>query len=430
MRPAAVRIATALAVLLALIAISACGSEEQSAAGRKQLDLRIGAILSRTGALSQFGESGQQAADLAVDEVRKAAAKAGARHKVTITYIDDRSQPGKETLDAAKKMADSGTGCMVGAWGSGVTERLMGQIAVPKKILLISPASTGDVISQHEDRGYLFRTVPPDRMQADALVQLLDDKLRGTQGKKVNVGALKSTYGENLTKDFEEAWRAKGGEIGATQTYALDEPTVSVQARALAAGKPDAWVFFDFKDTYSRLANDMLARKDSFSVKRTFGTDGLADARLATASPQASDGLRGVAIGAPKRGAPAEEFDKRYTARGPAKRQTYDAQAFDAVVLCYLSAVAAGSTAGADMKDKIREVSGPPGRKYTWLQLDQAVKALEAGHDIDYDGASGPIDLNSAGDPTAGVYDVYEFKKNKLRTGSEQIAVPERAGGI
>jgi hypothetical protein len=82
------------------------------------------------------------------------------------------------------------------------------------------------------------------------------------------------------------------------------------------------------------------------------------------------------------------------------------------------------------MKDKTREVSAPPGRKYTWLQLDQAVKALEAGQDIDYDGASGPIDLNDAGDPTAAVYDVYEFKRSKLRIGSQQIAVPERPGGI
>jgi branched-chain amino acid transport system substrate-binding protein len=81
------------------------------------------------------------------------------------------------------------------------------------------------------------------------------------------------------------------------------------------------------------------------------------------------------------------------------------------------------------MKDQMRAVSAPPGRKFNWLQLDLAVKALEAGQDIDYDGASGPIDLNDDGDPTAGVYDVYEFKDNKLQT-PEQIAVPERPGGI
>ena len=67
-------------------------------------------------------------------------------------------------------------------------------------------------------------------------------------------------------------------------------------------------------------------------------------------------------------------------------------------------------------------MSAPPGRKFTWLQLDQAVKALEAGQDIDYEGASGPIDMNDDGDPTAGVYDVYEFKGGNAAR--EQIAVP------
>ena len=424
------RIGTALAVLAAMVALSACGGSEESAAGPKVLDLKLGGLLPRTGVLSPFAASGQQAMDLAVDEVRKAAAKAGARHKVTITYADDQSLP-VEAIEAAKKMADQGTGCLVGAWGGAVTERLMTQVTTPRKILQISPAASGDAITDADDRGYLFRTVAPDRMQADALVQLLDDKLRGARGKKVNVGALESTYGKNLVEDFGDTWRAKGGEVGQTQTYRVDQPTFADEAKALAAGDPDAWVFFDFADTYARLATDLQARREAdFDVRKTFGTDSLASPRLANSSPQASEGLRGVAIGAPRQGPMAEEFDKRYKARGRAKRQTFDAQAFDAVVLCYLSAVAAGSTAGVDMKDKVREVSAPPGRKYTWLQLDQAVKALEAGHDIDYDGASGLIDLNESGDPAAAVYDVYEFERSKLRIGSEQIAVPERAGGI
>jgi branched-chain amino acid transport system substrate-binding protein len=425
-----VRTGTALAVLAAVFALSACGGSEENTAGRKVLDLKIGGILPRTGVLSPFAASGQQAMDLGVDEVRKAAAKAGARHKVTVTYADDQGLPAK-AIEAGKKMADQGTGCLVGAWGGANTERLMTQVATPRKILQISPASGGDAITEADDRGYLFRTVAPDRMQADALVQLLDDSLRGARGKKVNVGALDSTYGKNLLEDFGDAWRAKGGQVGQTQTYRLDQPTFADEAKALGSGEPDGWVFFDFADTYPRLATDLLARKQAnFDIRKTFGTDSLASPRLGKTSPQASEGLRGVAVGAPRQGAAAEEFDKRYTARGKAKRQTFDAQAFDAVVLCYLSAVAAGSTAGVDMRDTVREVSAPPGRKYTWQQIDQAVKALEAGQDIDYDGASGPIDLNEAGDPTAAVYDVWEFKRAKLRVTDEQIAVPERAGGI
>ena len=74
--------------------------------------------------------------------------------------------------------------------------------------------------------------------------------LRGARGKKVNIGALESTYGKDLTKSFEEAWRAKGGKVGNTATYRFDATTVAPQGDALAAGNPDAWVFFDFAETY------------------------------------------------------------------------------------------------------------------------------------------------------------------------------------
>ena len=88
--------------------------------------------------------------------------------------------------------------------------------------------------------------------------------------------------------------------------------------------------------------------------------------------------------------------DPKHVGRGP-----YDAQNFDAVILCYLAAVAAGSTDGADMAEALGDVSGPPGDEFTWEQLADAVDTLENGDDIDYVGASGEIDLDKAGDPTA-----------------------------
>ena len=98
-------------------------------------------------------------------------------------------------------------------------------------------------------------------------------------------------------------------------------------------------------------------------------------------------------------------------------------------MLCYLSAVAAGTTKGDDMKDELRAITAAPGRKYTWLELDQAIRALESGIDINYEGVSGPIELNADGDATAGVYDVYRYKDGKLDV-TDQIAVPVGTGGV
>jgi branched-chain amino acid transport system substrate-binding protein len=427
------RVAAAAAVLAAMLGVAACGGEEDTS-GRQRLDLKIGSLIPRTGFLEQFAGAGQQAGDLAADEIRKAAAKAGAPHKLTITYVDYKSLPGTAQQEASN-LVRAGSRCLVGPYGTGQVERVAKQTAIPRKVPLISPAASGSSLTSDEDRGYVFRTVPSDPLQADALVELLDTRLRGARGKEVNVGALDSTYGKELMKEFRDTWQAKGGKVGKEVSYSADQSTFEQQdefkkqVNDLAQGDPDAWVFFDFQDTYMRAASSMLAQADAgFSPRKAFGTDSLATARLASAA-NVSNGLRGVAISAPAEGATAEEFDKRFKARGTEKRQTFDAQQFDAVVLCYLAAVAAGTTKGSAIKDQVRAVSAPPGRKFTWLQLDLAIKALEAGQDIDYEGASGPVDLNGDGDASAGVYDVYQFKNGQLET-AEQISVPERPGGI
>ena len=117
----------------------------------------------------------------------------------------------------------------------------------------------------------------------------------------------------------------------------------------------------------------------------------------------------------------SQAFDDLYTSSEPTDvdRQTFDAQNFDAVVLCYLAAVAAGSTDGQDMADKVRDISAPPGKAYTWEQLPEAIAALQNGEDIDYQGASGPIDMDENGDATAGVYDIYEYKGGAPETVDE-----------
>ena len=55
-----------------------------------------------------------------------------------------------------------------------------------------------------------------------------------------------------------------------------------------------------------------------------------------------------------------------------------------------------------------------------------AIEALQNGDDIDYEGASGSIDMDDAGDATAGVYDTYEFTDGAPETiGEVPVATGE-----
>jgi branched-chain amino acid transport system substrate-binding protein len=201
--------------------------------------------------------------------------------------------------------------------------------------------------------------------------------------------------------------------------YDPQQPSYNSEALRIAGGEADAYVIFDYPATYEKLG-PALVRTGRWDPGKTFITDALASSDLAkSVGAEATEGMRGTTPGSPDIGAAPEAFDKLYRdAPGPG-RQTFDAHNFDAVVLCYLAAVAAGSTEGPDMAKELVDLSAPGGDKYTWEQLPDAITALEDGKDIDYEGASGPIDLNENGDPTAGVYDVYRYRDGNVEVFSQ-----------
>ncbi len=119
----------------------------------------------------------------------------------------------------------------------------------------------------------------------------------------------------------------------------------------------------------------------------------------------------------------ATEFDSLFTDADPAdvKRNSFDSQNFDAVTLCALAAVAAGSNEGADIAEQIQAVASAPGDKYDFTTMADAITALQAGEDIDFEGVSGNMDLDDNGDPTVGTYDVYAYDDKGAFSVSDQV---------
>jgi branched-chain amino acid transport system substrate-binding protein len=315
-------------------------------------------------------------------------------------------------VQAARKMVESdGASCIAGAWASADTIPTAESVAIPEQVVLISPASTSDEITGLDDDGLVSRTSPPDSFQGPTLSEFLVEKALGkAEGATVNVGARNDAYGTGLADTFSAAWEAAGGQIGEEVVYDIKLPNYDTEAEQLVSGNPDGLVIVDFPETYNKVGPALV--RAGFDPKTTFVTDGLISGDLAeSAGADAVNGLRGTAPGVPD-GDPSEEaFDALYTEAEPTdvERQTFDAQNFDAVMLCYLAAVAAGSTEGADMAEHVVDISAPPGDAYTFEELPDAIEALQNGDDIDYQGASGPIDMDENGDATAGVYDIYEF---------------------
>jgi branched-chain amino acid transport system substrate-binding protein len=425
------RLFAAGAGLTLVLGLAACGGGDDNggAGGTGKIDLTIGDSIPLTGDLADFGPPGQKASDLAVSVINQANQQAGVDNTVKVVHEDNETSP-QAAVQAARKLVDSdNASCITGAWASSDTIPTAQSVSIPDGVLQISPASTSDEITSLDDDGLLNRTAPPDSFQGPTLANTMADAMGGAQGKTVNIGARNDSYGTGLAGTFGDAWKELGGTVGQQVIYDPEQPSYDSEAAQITSGNPDAIVIIDFPETFAKVG-PALQRTGNWDPSKGWFTDGLASGDVPeSVDAQVIDGMRGTAPGSPDKGEASTAFDDLYTSSDPkdVDRQTFDTQNFDATILCYLAAVAAGSTDGKDMADKLVDVSAPPGTPYTWEQLPEAIKALQNGDDIDYQGASGAIDMDAAGDATAGVYDIFTFKGATLtldEIGETPVAEP------
>jgi hypothetical protein len=95
----------------------------------------------------------------------------------------------------------------------------------------------------------------------------------------------------------------------------------------------------------------------------------------------------------PDRDDPTAAFARLYTSSDPpiSPALRTDARQFDAVIACYLAAVAAGEASGARMSGRIAGPGGGP--VFSWLQLADAIEALENGRPLEYRGLTATVGI-------------------------------------
>src|SRR5690606_33743031 len=83
------------------------------------------------------------------------------------------------------------------------------------------------------------------------------------------------------------------------------------------------------------------------------------------------------------------------------------AQSYDAVVAGALAMVAGGEATGTAIDENLHRVANAPGKKVT--SFAEGKRELEAGNEIDYVGASGPLEFNDS-NTAAPDYGVFQVK--------------------
>ena len=415
-------------VVLASLAAGGCGGDDDAAdeTGAAEtpaaeegpsFELVIGPILPLTGDLASFGPSQGEAARIAVDQIQEVLDAEGLSD-VTVTLLpveDDggRSQAGVEA--ATKHVQTDEADVLLGTMASSVTIPIAESVAIPNEVVQITPTSTAPEITDLEDDGLVFRILSSDNLQGSALVDAVADAF-GSDAT-INVGARNDAFGTALKELFEQGWEEGGGTIGASVTWNPEAPSFDTEAGQLAGGSPDGWVIIDFPETFARVG-PALVRAGGWDPTMTFMTEAMRNAEeLQNIGAEATEGLRGTAP--TSEDAPARDtFDALFEqeAEEGSPLTGFEGASFDAVLLAFLASLDAGSSDPNEMKGSLQAVSGPPGEKYTFEQLDQAVQDLLDGEDIDYEGAWGPIDFDENGDPGSAIYEVWEFDGSEVST--------------
>jgi branched-chain amino acid transport system substrate-binding protein len=271
----------------------------------------------------------------------------------------------------------------------------------PGNVLQFTGGTNPSITTMPKDN-LLWRPVSSDALQGQVLAQIMADQYG--QDAVVNLVARNDAYGAGLSQVFKDAWTAAGGTIGKEVIFNPDLGTLDTEAQEAVQGSPDAWMMIAFCGDWGKLKGP-LTRTGAWDPAKTIGSDTLANC----VGPEAPiEGMRGT-IGNTSAGSSFPAFQSLFesTAASGIQFQGFTAEAFDSVFLAFLAALKAGSSDSATIGAQVQAISGPPGEKYTFEQLPDAINAILSGQDIDFEGASGPIDFDANGDITANMYDIW-----------------------
>jgi branched-chain amino acid transport system substrate-binding protein len=368
--------------------------------------LRIGNVLPFTGDLAAYGANLDRAVKLGVALQNTALRATNLRSTVRLVASEDGQTQASASVEAATKLVKSDkVNVIIGEMASSATIPMAQSVTIPNRIVQISPTSSVPQITTIRDNGYLWRAYPSDALQGKVLAQAAVEAFG--RGATVNVGARNDAFGTALLALFRTEYTNRGGKIGQSVSWNPAQATFDTEAQRLVQGDPAGFVIIDFPDTFEKFAPS-LVRSGGWSAGKTLMTEAMRNGDVLKKIGTPVNGLRGTAASAA--GGPAGKAFATYwknNVRGAKPYTSFEGTALDAANVAFLAAVKGCSSRPAAIKANLRAVSGPPGRKVTFLTLGRAIRELRAGRDVDYEGAFSPVDFDARGDIGAAVFEIW-----------------------
>ena len=412
------RITKSFVLSVTLLSLAACqasdtgGNTNSSNPSSSNDGLKLGSLVPATGDLSSIGQNMSVAVQLAVDTIN--ACNGVNENPVTLVSEDSQTDPSAGITAMTKLTEVDRVAGVIGAFASSVSSAAV-DIAVRNNVMLVSPGSTSPVFTDRakngDFNGYWARTAPPDTYQAQALAALAQK-----QGfKNVSTVVINNDYGVGFEEQFVEAFEKSGGTIATKSNPVRYDPkaaTLDTEAKAAFGSKPDAVAAVLYAETGSLLLKSAFENGFSQGVTVLL-TDGVYSEDFVRQVGKTGDGKSiisgalGTVPGAD--GEALAEFTSLWKEKTNQEVTAFVPHSWDATVLMMLAAEAADANTGEAIKGKILEVANAPGTEVT--DPCEAMELVRNGEEIDYQGASGNVDIDANGD-VIGNYDVWQVNED------------------
>lgn len=305
-------------------------------------EILIGEYGSLTGTTATFGQSTDNAIQLAFDEINAAGGLLGKKVKVLVE--DDQSKPEEAATAVTKLINQNHVVAMLGEVSSS-RSLAAAPICQANGVPMISPSSTNPRVTQVGD--YIFRVCFIDPFQAEVGARIAWETLKL---KKVAIlSDVRNDYSVGLQTFFRQHFKQLGGEIVAEQSYSEGDSDFRAQLTQIKSANPEAIYVPGYYTEVATIARQ--ARELGIAIP-LIGGDGWDSPRLWEIGGEALNGCYfsnhySVDDPAPAVQKFVADYRKRYN-------QTPDALAalgYDAARILADAITRAGATSG----DKIRD---------------------------------------------------------------------------
>lgn len=359
--------------------------------------IRIGIVLPQTGTLGPLGKTFIQGIQVALQEINAAGGPLPGQ-LVELVFFDTETKP-EVAAPKAREAVEKGAVAIIGDAGSGGSLEIYTKVTAMARIPQVSPSSTSPALTEATSQmplgdRFFFRTVPSDALQGKVIAKFAIQR----DCTRLAILHNNDAYGRPFAEALERDFRAAGRMVVAKIAFEDDQPSYFNEARMTAMANPDCVALIAYPETGARILREYMGMSGAPTVTWLAG-DGLYDSAFLTeAGPALLSRLR-MFGSSPDTNPDTPEyanFAQRYRAFFGEEPGLFVANAYDAMVLLCLAIARAKSTEGAKIMESVRALNR--GTIVRPGELAEALALLQMGRDVNYQGASGPVDVSETGD--------------------------------